>query len=393
MKLHIFICSNLNIGAGGCEIWLEYFVKYILKSKKFKYIYIYYVDEIRSNVINFDSRKVILVKNKVSSISGILTVLYFSIGSFFKFLKYFKQGDKCILVGSTYTAFIGLLILIYKFLTGKNLQLMTWIRSIAIGELSVRSPWLAIMMKKIEYWLLKKSQLVICNGLDTYNYYKNSCGLTNIEFINNALNYEKLFTLNNKILKNKTINIAFLGRYCYAKGFDKYLESVELFFKQNSIYKEDNLQKVIFHAFGYGELEDKINSKFIVNHGKYEPKDLINILDNVEIVVFLNESGKAGGVSHSLLEAMASARLIVAWDNFIHKQIIDDNAAIFIKENNILGLVNFYKKLLYSDKAYLNKLYIKTCQAKELAKQYTPENHVEEFLRLVKKYEYSNDNS
>lgn len=393
MKLHIFICSNLHIGAGGCEIWIEYFVKYILKLKRFRYIYIYYVDDKNSNIIKFDSQNVIFVKNKSSSISGILTVLYFSLGSSFRCLKYLGNHDKCILVGSTYTAFVGFFILFYKFLTNKNLQLITWIRSIAIGEFSTRSPKLAIIMKKCENWLLNKSQLVICNGADTYNYYKNNCGISNIEFINNALNDEELFALKNNLLKNKTINIAFLGRFCYAKGFDKYLESVELFVKQNKISKNNNTHQIVFHAFGYGELENKINTQFIVNHGKYEPKDLINILDEIEVVVFLNESGKAGGVSHSLLEAMASDRVIIAWDNIIHRQIINSSAAIFIQENNIIELVDFYNRLIYSDDNYLTDLYIKACKAKQIAKKYTPQNHVEEFLRLVKKYEYSNDNS
>lgn len=382
MNLHVYICSTLHKGAGGCEIWLEYFINNIIKENTFDNIYIYYADDKTQSKIKFTNNNVFFVSNKYFKKNGILTVIFYTIGSSFNSFKYLNTSDKCILIGPIYNTFIGFILYLYNKLFNKNLLLITWIRSIAIGEFRINSPVLAVFMEKLEKCLLQRSSLIICNGSDTYKYYKEKFNLKNIKFINNALSSEELFILNNKILKNGIINIGFLGRYCYAKGFDKYLDSVKLFLSKINLKK---FTRIKFHAYGYGELENKIDNTIIENHGKYESSNLLKILRTTDIVVFFNESGQAGGVSHSLLEAMASGRVIVAWDNLIHRQVIDDDAAIFIKENDICALVDFYVSLIDNSDEYFKEIYVKTLRAKQLAEKYTPYSHVKEFLKLINK--------
>lgn len=384
MNLHIFICSSLQKGAGGCEIWLEYFIKNILKLDTKRKIYIYYVKDYKNNIITFDSNRVLFeYSNKISN-NGLVTVPLYTINSLIKVIQNITKRDICLFIGSTYVAFIGIFLSLYRLFFCKDILLITWIRSISIEELRVRSPWIATIMESIEKLLLNQCQIVICNGLDTFNYYKSKFNIPNIEFINNALSVNDLFLLENKILKKNIINIGFLGRYCYEKGFDKYLESIELFYKRVS---ENTIKREIrFHSYGYGELEKNIKSKFIVNHGRYEPSELKTILDKIEVVVFFNETGKAGGVSHSLLEAMASGRVIVAWDNIIHRQVVNNKSANFIKENDLDELNNFYYSLAMGDEMIINEIYKKTLVAKCEAEKYSPGNHVKKFLEIINKY-------
>ena len=42
-NLHIVICSNLAKSNGGCEIWLDYFVKRLLPLRLYGKVFVYHV--------------------------------------------------------------------------------------------------------------------------------------------------------------------------------------------------------------------------------------------------------------------------------------------------------------------------------------------------------------
>src|SRR5690606_12928303 len=99
--------------------------------------------------------------------------------------------------------------------------------------------------------------------------------------------------------------------------------------------KRTNFEKSIqFNVYGFGEGVELL-SEDINYFGKYSGDDVKEILKNNEVVVFLNKSGNAGGLSHSLLEAMASGKVIIAWDNYIHNQVLTNDNSILIPEGNI----------------------------------------------------------
>ena len=369
-NIHIVMCSDLNISNGGCETWLSYFLPELSRRLEYKKIYVYHVNNyceslhIKKNEIEYISRP-----NKTNGIFNVVLFTWFVIR---KMLKTAQNEDDIVLIGSTFIAPIGILCRVLSL--KKKLHINTWIRSIAVKELEARSPRTAFLAKYMENVLLHLSNKVILNGNDTYEYYSKKFNIVSKSVvIENAVPDGTLFNIPIKDDYSK-IKVAYMGRYCTAKGFDKYVESV----KKYDVVDSD----LEFHAYGFGELEETLKESSIKNHGRYKSTDVINILKSVDAVVFLNRTGIAGGLSHSLLECMASGKIIIAWDNNIHNQICDEKNAILIKDGSLQSLISSYKelekKMLIKDKA-LN--------AREKASQYTVEKHVDKFISNIRDVE------
>lgn len=265
------------------------------------------------------------------------------------------------------------------------MNLCVWIRSITYGEMKAvgsRFYKLAYYMEKI---LLRFSDIVIFNGYDTFQHYTD----TNQELIEkstvipNALPEEKYISLKEISYDDShSLRVSFMGRYSQAKGIHDFNEISK---RYNSIYHESKkYRKVIFNSYGFGDY--KLNGN-IVDHGKYTADSIAeNFLQN-DIILFLNNSGFAGGVSHSLLEAMSSGRLIIAWDNSIHNQVLNNNNSILIEDGNISKFVEKIRYLSSLDKIEFNELVTeKVNNCRKDIKLYSTKNHtkkfVEEILRL-----------
>lgn len=365
-NLHIVMCSDLEQTNGGCEIWLSYFVPEIVDRKLYKEISVYHV--------NNENRSKYVKQNNVNYYScskrsnGILNVFRFSYFALWHLKRNENFEDDIILVGSTFVALVGIF---HKLLSMKNPRICTWIRSIAVEELRLRSPYLAILSNFLEHVLLRFSHVIIMNGRDTYDYYTNKYDITSKSFIiENAVSNKNLFMLSKKFDSGK-FNLAYMGRYVAAKGIDLYVESVKRF-----LMKYDFIN---FHAYGYGEFEGKLYDAGIIDHGRYTLEDVPNILQFVDGVVFFNRSGIAGGVSHSLLECMAAGKVIIAWNNKIHNQVCTSDSAFLMEENNLDELEKVYVHGL-SNWRLLNQ---KSCRARQVAAMFSIEKHVDKFQRIM----------
>lgn len=371
-QLHVVICSDLDKSNGGCETWLDYFLGELIRVGYYKSINVYHVQSDKAKEIYND---VNINRYTCKGFSnGIINVVFFSCFAMLSIVRNIKKNDQIILVGSTFVSIVGIFLCLYKKIFKKEILVITWVRSIALRELAIRSPRIAYFSKYLEKYLLKYTDYIITNGKDTYLYYTNCYGYNNKTFVvENAIPNNHLFDV--PIMdKQKYINIAYMGRYAIVKGFDKYIRSVDKFWKKIAN------KNIIFHAFGHGELDTEIEKTNIVDHGKYSSEEIFNVLSKIDVVVFLNQSGSAAGVSHALLECMAAGRCIIAWDNLIHNQVCNKEEAFLVREDDVGLLVDIYKEIIEDPDIIVKKGKL----AREKARRYTVKKHVNRFLKIVR---------
>ena len=373
----------LNYG-GGIETWFDYFIRGLIEEGNYKRIFIYHIKPRvfeRSLVYKFNDVKCLhfieVDLGKPEQNNAVKNHLLFSLSVIKKLKKNYYDNDIVLLIGSIAgSVFLKMLDLFFKR-SVKNV--VTWVRSKSIGELSSTgsSSIYVRTAKYLEKNLFYRSKRIITNGMDTLKYYQGlypefSCKT----FSNpNAINYNKFAEIIPPSFGRKSkIKIAYMGRMVKAKGYYEFLDSIQHF---NKITNNDN--DVIFNIYGHGT-KDRIYDKNVNYFGEYSQKEINSILSNNDAVVFLNFENLAGGLSHSLLEAMASGRVIIAWDNFVHKQVLDMDNSYLVKEGDVEKLANLFKALQHKDPLeVLNK-----CEkAREKSKGYSIEYHIKNFINIV----------
>lgn len=372
-NLHIVICSDLEKSNGGCEIWLDYFIREIIKRDFYSEKYVYHVQSSEHREAELQTQHVELTYCSHYN-NGIIQVLCFSIVTLINLFRNVKRNDDVVYIGSTFVAPVGILFSAYQKVFLRKTQMITWIRSIAVQELKVRSPKISHIAKILEILMLYLSDKIILNGKDTFAYYQKQYNVIDkSEVIENAVPNRDIYGVKEIDHNKAVVDIAYMGRYSAAKGFDCYIKSIEMFYAKQH-------HDVRFHAYGHGPLANIVPDNFVVNHGKYYPKDVIDILNDVDVVVFFNKSGIAAGVSHSLLETMASGRGIIAWDNHIHNQVCTADMSFLVEEDSLDDLVKLYQFMA----AHRSILYSKASNARTKSYQYSVDKHVDAFIRFVR---------
>lgn len=357
-NLHLIIYSKLERHGGGRETWMSYFVPSI--SFLFDNIFIYGLTSDPSFYLIFDEKNVFIIRVKATN------YFQYILKVFIQILKNYRNNDIVICVGTVVEGVIGILLKIVI----NRLRLITWIRSIGQLEILARKALIYHFITKIiENRLMKISDLVIANGFDTFNFYKKILPKKKIYIIPNAVRWTYF---SNMFLPefHKPISIGYIGRFNIERGFD--------YFNSIADYFEDD-KDLYFKAWGWGNFT---MSKNIVYGGIFNSDNLRDILSQLDIVLFLNRSNMGGGISHSLLEVMASGRLIIAWKNEIFTQILNENNAILIPEGDLSALIEIVKSIKEASKEVLLN---KCLKAREDAKKFSVENHIERFRLILNK--------
>jgi len=386
-RLHIVIASELYEFAGGCESWLKYFLAQgMIRNEYFQDVHIYHVfpqqfeqsflkdlHEQPKFVFHSYHPKHSLVGN------GIRTIYVFTKYCLKRMIFPKDSKHVVLLIGSVYLAILGVL-LHYKCLFKKNVYIIPWIRSIAAQENAGDNKKKQIIYKFLEYMLLNRCNGIIVNGQDTLTSYRKLYpALGNkMRVVENAVNHAIYAGLNIPSWRKKKISCAYLGRFVPAKGFDDFLQSVKVFCENNDTTLEDLIE---FHIYGHGRLDKNI-PQCIQNHGTFSPSQVKNILGTVDVVVFLNKTNIAAGLSHGLLEAMAAGRLIIAWENAIHCQVLSEENAILLREGDISGLADIYQQLTTGN-IDAGILHDKCEAARRKARDYSVEKHIETFNQVI----------
>ncbi|MBN2290858.1 MAG: glycosyltransferase [Pirellulales bacterium] len=382
--LHVVIYSELLRSGGGRETWLAYFLPGIVASNLFNEVFVYALqprDRGASLLPLLESLHVVplLVDigrpeegKPISNVWRYATHVARSMNSRLRF------GDCVLLIGSMAEGVSG--ILCRSICWRRRFLLATWLRSIHAGELETyRSRFYVQIARRIEKYLLRRSDIVIANGQDTHDYYLGQMPnlKSKIHVIPNAVDISRFNGLPIPSFDHRPLQVAFIGRPASAKGFPEYLKIVE---RLNST---DEWMESKFNFHVWGSLSAGNNPLHNMEyHGSFLPEQLPVILRSVDAVFFLNRSaaGKAAGISHGLLEIMSSRRLIVAWKNPAHCQLLHPDNSFLAPEGNIQAIAEIMLKILQTAPDDLRG---KVERARQDVEDYSIENHIRLFADSI----------
>lgn len=384
MNLHVVIYSKLFKSSGGRETWLEYFIDRIDNENIFSEKFIYAVEGDNSNNKYLDCLKKFdkVFKTNISMRKGssYLNILKFGYTQSKNLKKYIECQDIVLLVGSFNE--IWPVILNYKYIKKKKCKIITWIRSIPSKELTERHMRiLSKLILKCELFNLKHSNIIIANGYDTCDFYSSSID-NPIYVIPNAVEIKRFNECDWPKL-NKKIRVGFYGRLNKSKGIGNLCNIIEDY---NIRYNQEDVEFIIY---GWGDDAEifKLQKKYanVCYMGKYNVDNLINVLNQSDVVLLLNKfdsSGKGGaaGISHSMLEFMAAKKLIIAWNTPTHNQVLSNNEAVLIKENDVSAVSDTINNIINcNDNRYFNLVE----NLSDKIKKFDIKNHMELFYNII----------
>ncbi len=198
----------------------------------------------------------------------------------------------------------------------------------------------SFIRKKVWAKILKSADKVIAVSEKVFVFDKNYFKLkNNLIKIQNGVDIEKWFTEKKEILKNKTVNLAIIGRLTKQKGH-KYL------FEALKDLKDKNW---VLHIFGEGELKNKLKKiakkfnldKQIIWRGL--SKDLIT--DTTEIDVLIQPS-LWEGLSLVIMEMMLQGKIILASEIAAEELIQDKKTGFVCKNKNSKDLTEKIKYII-----------------------------------------------
>lgn len=376
IELHLSFFSELKLDSGGIEKWAEYITNFISQSNKYKRVVFYYLCGNSEQTLaskKYENIEFIAINvGEIGKGTGKKNMLLFNLKLILKIISG-RTSDRIhfVVIGGFYTSPAALFL---KKVLKDNIILYTWLRSITFGEIKAVGSKFWEFSEKLEKKLLNKSDIIIYNGEDTYNYYvsRNPKYKDKSIVIPNALITSE-FSFIDPVEYNKyKLKVVFLGRYSKAKGIDDFDRIAQLYAK-----KRHSNTIVSFHAYGYGDYKF---SNQVQDHKKYSSTDLKNIFIEHSIVLFLNKNEMAGGLSHSLLETMSSGRIIIAWDNNIHNQILNEENSFLVEEGNYIKLINTIEYIeSLSESEFEYEITRRGKNARKKALSMTKEKHYKKF--------------
>jgi glycosyltransferase involved in cell wall biosynthesis len=299
--------------------------------------------------------------------------LRFVLGATGRMHQEVRDGDHVILVGTVTEAAVGIVV---RLLWRRKLRVITWVRGIADGELAADQQIVRVGIARVlERLLFAASSDVVFNGHDTYDVYSKRYPhlMGKYAIIPNGVQLDPFLDIELPSFAERPMSVAFVGRLVKPKGFHEFLSAVSQY---NIMYPNSGVE---FHVWG-PNLMPSAPLDQVHYHGSAPREEIPAILARCHAVVILNQSMRmrAGGLSHSLLEAMAAGRLIIAWDNPAHRQVLNHSNSILVPEGSVDELVGAIRGLLDEGRSLREKA---LC-AREDARAHSIENHVRTYLRL-----------
>ena len=180
----------------------------------------------------------------------------------------------------------------------------------------------------IESYTLQNADIVLSNGYDTKERYS---PLTDklIQVLPNGVD-TTCFNSTKQASERKIKKIVTVASLSKIKGMNPLIESIAYL---KEIYHQDFSVEII----GGGDVNPFLKYSDSLSVRKYvsflgERRDIPELLQNADIVACLKDGG---GISHSLLEAMASGKPIVAWNTRVYNQVLTNrvNSLLIEKDN------------------------------------------------------------
>lgn len=296
-----------------------------------------------------------------------------------------ERGDLLVSIGAHGELLPTLLGGALQRLRGRGLKVVTWLREAGLGQVrarrgrAVHGAFAALCALQ-----LRRSQLVIANGADTAAQVtrEHPWLAERLVTIPNGVDLARFAELPPLDLGARPLRLGFVGRLIEIKGFFDFAELAR------------RLDDAPIEAPAWGpapeasprlQILERDPPRTLSLHPPLLPAEVPAALGSCGVLVQLTRSlaGEgAGGVSHSLLEALAAGRLVVAWDSPVYRQVLDERSAVLIPEGDVAALERLVRRCL-DDPAFAAELSERARRGAELAREYSCERHVERFLAAV----------
>jgi glycosyltransferase involved in cell wall biosynthesis len=387
-RFSVVMFSALLSHGGGRETWLNNVLPELLALRSFDQIDVYYVADASTDThpkigicsdprVNFIETRLPLGGGKLTSI---LRIVVFCINVVKRLRQRPSAGHYVVAVGTFYE---GAILALLRATSLHPPGLVIWIRGVWSKEVNHRhGPRVKYMICSFEKLFMRCAYRIISNGQDTKAFYEDLLG-RHVEAIPNALDVKKYAAFARQSFSGERKTVSFIGRLSEEKGLRAYLDGIEAYF---GVYTSPTLS---FDIVGDGPLR-KLVEKFVAKFSGYPVRylgpisneNMLPYLETIDAGVCLTYSKESGGggVSNGLLELIGAARLVIAWDSPIYKQVLDCDQALFIEENDIAALAQGFIAL----DARPAEMCTRIARSAVVLERFTLEQHVRHFVSYVR---------
>lgn len=379
MKIDMIMMSKFGYADGGRETWFNNFFNEMSEDNDELKVVLYSLKLRSENMVDFHIKGDNLIENHQIDLGArkfLPLTLLFILKLFFLITVNNNRSSKVVAVGSLnemLACFFSYPPILYR---GKKI---IWLRTISRREFGMKTKFLRLPLIFIEYMLLKfYFDRVLTNGKDTGDFYS-SIGISN-EVINNGVNAERWFNEISIMPKEDKLSIAFIGRLEENKGIVEFCNAIRLFNQRGS----SNISFKIVGQGGYANdvlklANEERNVEFINGLNNQEMPGFLRNIDVSVALTFSSNSMGGGGLSNALLEQMCSGNLIVAWDNPIFRQILNEDCSILVEQGNELMLADTFAKI---SKEY-NLMRGLRLRSQDLSLKNSSKNNKNQFLSVL----------
>lgn len=314
------------------------------------------------------------------SYGRILNALLFSINLFF-YLAFcrLKANEVYIALGSLFEA----LPLRWLKAIKPSFRYICSVRGKGAEELSHGYPLLEGFFRRTESKNLKRADMIWTNGYDTADYLKRM-GYSSLIMKNgvnvSAFSKPRYHYKRPPFMEENYLHITMIATLRDIRGLEITIKAATYLKKEIADFR------LIFVGKGKQDHWKKLTkdlgvSDMVVFAG--ERSDIPDIIHFSNIILTLCKEQYGGGLSMSLLEAMAGGKPIIAWDNSIYNQIlVHRKNALLVPEDNPTVLAEAIK-LLVNDLALAKDI---AEAAREDAKAFDWSEVVKDFKRYIGKF-------
>ena len=381
-SIDLVMLSKFGRADGGRETWAYNFIPLLLESNKNLSLTIYGFsidnksdkrEELLSVFNNCDRER---VKLHFFPVKWPRIPLFFSM--FYQLRKHVRgPDDNCTQMVLGVGGLFEMLMLLYTRKYNKSKKIL-WLRSIFFNEKADRAPsWLLPFLRRVESLFLKKADVLFANGDDIACHYKRY-GL-NAHVIKNGVDIQK-WAIPKPVL-GPQIKVAFIGRLTKVKGIEEFLQMVEM------VKCGVEASRFDFHVVGKGPYSDLVETLerqgMLSSHGEIDNNDLPQLLKDFDVCVALtmaSSTGGGGGTSNALMEQMAAGRVIVAWDNVIFSQLLNDENAYLTPQGDPQGLIDAISDIAENK----DRAHSRAVAGKALMSEYSIETQLVKFQNILK---------
>lgn len=356
-RVELIMMSNFDPSAGGRETWAYNFIPALLASDPSLQLTIYGM-----RPENGEDNTKLLFEAIGRENSSRLELVFFDVTRrhlpyFFSMLAQLTQhASTRPAAPPDFTLGIGSVCELLMMLPSarfRRSRKIVWLRTILFNEKAERlSAPLLRLARRAERLLLAHANVLLANGDDITAHYA-QYGLVS-HVIKNGVDSHK-WAMAPPVL-GETINVGYIGRLSKVKGIETFLSLAR------EVKRSPDAARFAFHIIGDGQYSGVAAAQqaegINVCHGPIDNAQMPSAVARLDVCValtFASATLGGGGTSNALMEQMAAGRVIVAWDNIIFRQLLDETNSYLVAQGDVAGLSQALREIAEDPAAALTR--------------------------------------